>query len=1170
MSEAVIDAKTRIVNTALDVVAGKPPACAESTCRPCHRVDLQFLVVTPSVIPKAHEKALQEAGYAWMDAFDIEFSSLKREATMPVARISRAGYFYLYYEDRHRWDVWQVMENGLTRKIIHQVDIAQYSKRQSAFIDDPKPKACSQGAKNHAAHLICIEGASSIEKVWLAYSARLWAPKVLQHYADNPEVRLPGPDGKPGPKKKLRTVRGRELKPRAIVAGSTPGDGCLPLTKESLARHVADYVDHTSPAYHRAFADALRPLDDARFGQAEAFAKRVRAIERASGPAKNPTLYVGKSLVVMVPDDIGVIEQHNHLRLTAKEARQAWAAGGPDFTGKNDNPLRAWQLASSLHEETIEAWIVGGYVQRRKDARAQGRPTLIPPMNGRIITADEYRDRREWETRNGKPNEPPDVTYERLPGPVERYRVIWSQKYIDQDLENYGRDLAKQRIARYRNKLRQEGTDGVIKFRQDFKASVEAWEKHIAGIDADFVGWLVHHRLAVALRNDFDRKINLLKPNPEHGTPAQQVADVMARIEATDKAWGGGAVSPVSTRELAKAYGMDPDAPAKWIDDALLEPYSYAKAIVDDKGKQKDVAEKINGLVNEIPEKYKEAIHAQHKMHAEAISSLSHASQQAAQLQTALIDAERAKSLGLAAVSLEQAKRGLTMHVRTAVIMDLITNPVAEHYVTIAVKVPTGEALDKAAEVFQEGRLEMDIETKTDTTRQVRRRSTMRLRKLTGRPGLTQPEFYTVAVTEKRLMEMEKQAMRAGEEVVEVIADDALGKSLPQAFKLPKSTALNLIGEQASAAKASMQAIWSRQTAVVGVLGLIQLRALLDALDKLDTKEGYEHTDTLMTVFTSAAGLIEGGTAVVSGYYDIRTQGTHLVLARTAMRAAAVRLAGGVVGAAGMAFDGVASYAKYKSAKNRNSREAMWAFQASMVAFGLSAATLTASTGLGFANATVARFAASRAVITRLGGAVAAELVGSSLTGIGIVLGIGGFALLLYGESLEDDLIDIFLKRSYWGKGEASAAKFGYGAQTTDVGAKPLLRWAEQGLKEERNGFSALSVGFKALLQWHHYKGRSSILHARIETADSNDKRRLGYDLTVTGANGTSVTGLSNRDVPFVFEAEEGRYVAEVKLPIGPADWAAAKSAHFEYNVYEEFEQVSIAREVLEVEKKSE
>ena len=870
----------------------------------------------------------------------------------------------------------------------------------------------------------------------------------------------------------------------------------------------------------------------------------------------DPTQYLDKSLVVMLPDDVGVVEQHNHLRLCAQEAQRAWVAGAPDFNKKNDDPLRSWKLRSSLHAEMIEHWVFAEKAEREKALYDAGGY-----RDHQTISEQEYQQVRAQERATGKPYYPSGTAIVANNSNPPTYRVTLPERHTKEGLEGIAAAGSKGRIERYRGKLRM---GELQKFRDDFKAGAEGWQAHIAKFDSDYVAWLTGPQLASTLRYDFNQGIKLTRPNAEHGTVQQQVEEYLDHIGALEKAWGGGAISPVSMKELSKAYGKDPEAPAKWIDKALLEPWEMFKAIADDPGKQKDAAEKINGLVLEMPEVVKEALQARHERHEEHIHSLTHVHQQAAQLQATLLDPAKAQHIGAAVTTPEEVTRAFTVHVRTAAVVNIMLNPRAERYVTIAIKLPASETLDQVAATIHPPKLEATLETKNTTARQERRKSRSTLRKLDGyqTKGLQTPEFQPLILTEARLAELTRQAVRQGEALVDVVAEGTLGK-LSQSFKLPKSTALKLVAEQAGFAKAAWQAVASRQAGVVGVVGFFQFMSLRSAMHKLGEEEGYAYADTLMTVMGSTAGLLEGSLGLTAAVFEIKASGSKLVLASRVTWGASLRAVAGVAGAASSGFDAVAAFAKYRSRLERGEKEASTIYASSSGLFLLSSASLLGGTGIAFANATVARFAISRLVVTRLGGAAAAELLGSSLTGIGIVLGVLGFAGMLYAESLEDDLNEVFLKRSYWGNGERSEAKFAASEEPADKrDIEAVIRWAQRGIRFEVDGFTALSVGFKASLVWHSNIASSNMIQARIEAATGNDKRRVSYELLITPA---TLPGLSAKAAKMELDKESGHYVLDLKLPLDEKTWRAAQSATFTFNVYEEFERCSIARDTLEV-----
>jgi hypothetical protein len=211
----------------------------------------------------------------------------------------------------------------------------------------------------------------------------------------------------------------------------------------------------------------------------------------------------------------------------------------------------------------------------------------------------------------------------------------------------------------------------------------------------------------------------------------------------------------------------------------------------------------------------------------------------------------------------------------------------------------------------------------------------------------------------------------------------------------------------------------------------------------------------------------------------------------------------------------------------------------------------------------------STMVVTRLGGAAATAYLGSSLTGIGIVLAIGGFGWSLYAQSLEDDLNEVFLKRSYWGTGHPQG-QFG-SSQTRPPAADAgvLQLWVSASLRDEQDAFAALSVGFKASLAWQDNWFGDDQVQAKVESAITTDKRRVAYSLTLysDAERKRELAWRQDRAAALTFDADAGRYVLDVRVPMTDAQWDVAQVAVFTYNVYEEFERVSLGRDTLVVSK---
>lgn len=162
----------------------------------------------------------------------------------------------------------------------------------------------------------------------------------------------------------------------------------------------------------------------------------------------------------------------------------------------------------------------------------------------------------------------------------------------------------------------------------------------------------------------------------------------------------------------------------------------------------------------------------------------------------------------------------------------------------------------------------------------------------------------------------------------------------------------------------------------------------------------------------------------------------------------------------------------------------------------------------------------------------------ASLTGIGIVVGVLGFAGMLYAESLDDDLNEVFLKRSYWGNGERSEGKFAASEEPQNKSdAEAMIRWAQRGLAAEVDGFNALSVGVKATLTWHSNYVSANVLEARIEASAGDENHRVAYKLIPSS---TSAPPQTDGAAPMTPDKDSGHYVFSLKLPLDAPSWKAA------------------------------
>ncbi|MDB0567587.1 hypothetical protein LBW52_16380 [Ralstonia solanacearum] len=1187
---------------------GKPAHMQGTSCQECGRIYFPLLLVRPTVVDARYAGILRESDYVYATSLDKAFGQARREGTVPAVRLLAEGFVLVFYKDRCKWDVWRSYNDGTLKKLLEQVTPEEYARMADGLKDDAKGSVCARGASNLPAGLITLVGPNTQSEIWLACTPHLWAPQVLRDYTTDRHSK--------------RATRMTLLKAKAWIEGGTlPEKGTMLLNTDALQHNVIEFNGAIPPAGAKrasilsAFENALVPLATDRFGQAPAMVRAVRDIEKTAGPKSKD-----KALIVMLQDPIGVVADHNQIRLMTVEAKKAWAAGSPDYNGRDADPERPWKLRSSLHAQTIEGWAIA---QAREEARRYVTREMnrgIPPM-----TAEDFRKQKAaGKLPDGATFESipfMDVDYSRLlKGELPKSTVrldtegrpvpqtVGSRDHPGQQTtlgyprlpsadvkavadHHYNGQTATGRRDRYREKLRfGELTD----WRNTYQKASDRWDaEFIAKRDRDYVAWLKSPSLEQAMLHDFDWGINLKNIVPALGTIAQQVSDVASRLVAVEKACGGGALGSDSAKVFVEWLDRPIDDPKNWVDRSLVVPFDATQSIMSDPGKRKDTMEKVAGML-EVSQLVREQLKEHQEELTHAAESIAATKEQALNLATAALDEAKAKAAGIPKTDPARLETYYRFHIRTRALMEQVTHPdVAQPYVTVRFKIPQGDVLDAVAEAFSKGQIEASMTSKAATTRAERRETGRTLRKLAGRPGLDVPESYPVMLTQDTLARIQKQAARAGEELVEVVPDDILG-GLKQPFKLPKSLATRLIGEQATAGRATLETLVAKETRVVRVLAVFQVWALLVSLKSLKNAQGYEYVDALMSVFSCVSGLMQGGLAISLTTIEARTVGAGLKLVpRAAANITLLRLASGMAGAAGSAFDAVGSFAKYAARKGTGDTQAateyfrvglMFAGSAGALAMGASAIYLR-SLSQSLAKSTAQRAAAI--AVGELGGAAFVGLIGATLTGVGIVVSVIGFGWSLYALYMEDDLNDTFLKRSYWGIGDSPVSSFG-GPRVSHGDQAPVEAWIKKGLLEEAEAFAGLTLGIKITLEWarqemgtpsigemvspilvggYKYLTRGHALKAKLESQSHGDNRLISWSITVKDSAGKILTGLADKDVSLRSDKDSGRDVFEVTLPLDDTAYEQAAQAEFTYKFYEQYERVGLSSDTLRVKK---
>lgn len=1088
--------KTILIKETESGVAGIPPLYCDTECPPCHRVSLQCLVVTPSVVPIEHAKALKEAGHGWpTGSFDTAFAGIQREGTVPVVRIARAGYFVVINTARQTADIWRHAPDGLNRKIMNQVTAKEYADLQSQFTAGTEEKVCSRKAANVPGTLINIDRASDVAEVWIGYTPHLWLPSVFENFLLNKPGSRPGPDGKLVTKP-VRELHGRTISPSGILGGQFQ-PGTMPINQLSLEGTVADFVKEATPAFKKAFELALKPLDAERIGLAETFEKSVRALERISSPKENPKLYDHTSFIVMVDDDLGVMEQHNNYRHAAAEAKKAWMAGAEGITDVVD-PVRPWALRSSLHVDMVLRWEAAreaaAITERTRDTmhRRYGANVTKEQFDARqsqggyppgTTFEPSYEKAANPEVKSGKTDEEGyklDADGNKIPvkvpsvqhrdGLTLKGRVRLPDEMVTTQANRNGAEKAEGMRSRL---VRRIDMQQVSFFRSEFKAESERWDERIAKLDRDCIAFRNGPRFGATYLNQFARSIDLTEPNLALGSIGQQITDFANKLRAAEAAIGGGAITIDSAKDLARLYKLPPDNPLKWFDNAVSEAFNFTKAAFLDPGNRSEAAEGMVGI-RAIKDSVAQILNSQLQQHnfESTLTSLLAARSQMVNLVAASIDAKTAEALGIAAVSRQEAQRAFRVHVKFGMLAEELvrTRPgerALRQYV-FNIRVPAGMAIDEVRDAIAGRVMPASFEPRKETTRGENRRTFEQFRKLNG--VIDDEVHFPVLLNKSQLEKLQKEAIAKGEDLVEILPDAQLGmKSGP--IKVPKFVAQRLIQEQAVTAR---QAVLSTgEGKLLLSITSVQVWALWDTAYKMFTKEGIEQADAVLSTLSTSLAILETRSTLSLHVYTLRADGARTVTVDLASGMATARRAAGLFGAGASIVDAVLAFVRADNAYRSGDKSTGLAYGIASGLYTISGAATIAS-----AFATYQAFAGTGLFVNSLG-ITGAAMMGAWLMSVGIVLSIVAFGFMLYALYTTYQSMDIFLDRSYWGLGNRAEGKFGKVTrrQLQDVandrklainGKRNTLKHiAALGMKEEVDALQALPIGLQITFEWH-------------------------------------------------------------------------------------------------------
>nr|WP_297350637.1 T6SS effector BTH_I2691 family protein [uncultured Caldimonas sp.] len=1118
-----------VVNKAESAVAGRPPVLCTEDCQPCTRLGWTFLAVTPGVVPKEFEDALTKESYQWPKAvYDTHFVNLPREGTLPVVRPLRQGYVTVIFPARQRADVWQVSPEGLTRKILHQVDAKQYAAMQSTFLTDTPAKACSRGAANVPGSLIHVEHAADVAEIWVGFTPHLLAPSVFAAFLLNETRTQPLPDGKTM-EKPLRELHGRTLSPSGVLAGEFP-PGVLPINEHALLT-IADFVKQPSAKFKQAFELCTKPLDERRGGLAEEFTANVRYMEKANSPPKNPTQYVDRSLIVMLDDDIGVMTDHNTFRLAAVEAKQLWAIGGEGIHQKPD-PARAWALRSSLHLDMVLQWEKHAAAKRITDAtrdvmerrygamttkeafdarQAQGgyEPgTTFEPTFAQATPTDRKNGRVDEEGNkldaNGKKILVQVPSQQHAGGLTVLGRVRLPDAVVEKKANENGADTAEG----MRDRLEGRVDMGKVKeFRKAFQEESDRWDQRIAALDKDFLAWRNCERFHNSYLHLLEHRIKLITIDASLGTLDQQTADLAARFAVVNQAVGGGALTIHTAKALAQLYKLNPADPLNWFDYSFFKIFEWREEVWKDAGNHSEQNEGVAAM-RSLAQTVRESIAKQRNRFQleNTLNSIIAARAQMVNFIAASVDKKMAESLGIAAVSEGEARQAYRVHVKVSLLNEELIS--LEHDVRIRQKfvfnlqMPVGVALDELRDAMNQGAMPVDFKSKNQTTRQERRLTERQFAKLKGR--INTEMNYPVLLNRELLDKLRAQAVKDGKQLVKIVPDAHLGLSSGP-FMVPEHVANRLVREQAVTLRQALTD--NNQGTILGAIFMTQVWALFDTGIKMFTEEGIEQVDGVLSTLSTALGLMETRNTTRLLIYTMQADGARTLKLELATNIAKVRLSAGLFGAAASAVDASLAFVRGQHASRAGDNKAAVGYYAATTLYALSA--ISSAFGSVF---TYTAFAASGPVMGM--GVATSALLGAWLMGAGIVLSIVAFGFMLYVLHVKYHHMDIFLDRSYWGLGKRTEGKFGevtreqlegiLNDRNLDRHSKFVIlrNLVHRGMRAEIEALNVLPIGLQIDFEWNKNLFKPDAVVFKVTTQRWPAKRNIDLRIDLYEADG--------------------------------------------------------------------
>ena len=979
---------------------GKPYPVCRADCQRCGRAGLPILLVRPSVVDKRTAGIIRHASPGYMQTLDASFSAIKREGTAPVNRLLCKWYVYVYYQTRNTWDVWRSHDDGTFLKLLELATAEQYAQSGEKLAPSEALSMCSRGAANIPTGLITLLWAETQPDIWIGFSHHAWHADVLKDY---------GTDKNGVRKLRMAHVNGQAL----INQGTVPQTGRV-LDKGTLEASIPEFyptaigaAEAKSHPMVQAFERSEVGLDISRFGKAEVLADVVRKMEAAAGASA-----AGKGLVLMVPDPVGVASEHNTIRMGVVDQRQAWVEGGVDSTGANADPDRPWKRQSLLGAAAI------------RDSLKQQRLALLKDLtkNGAYkasitISEQEYLKVEKLE-KAGKKTYPEGTLYERIDTKPVVYRVSWPDDAIDQGLGGVAASAVESKIRRYDNHLRWN----------DIEAATKAWGiKEIEWRttqderDKDFVEWLGMESLHTALLYDYAEKAVLTEHTKKSAVFKADLDNAMSKISAVARCFSGGVCGDASLEYFVSMFKKDEGDPTHWIANPIFKSLSLFEVVAADPGAQASIYDLFTGLYGASVPLLRKAWGSFSKAEELNLSAiLLVATNITNKLRELTLYAKGSKQ-PLIEPEVAQAKQ--VRWVRAAAIIEFVKSEKKFYLLGLNLQVQTTPAsMPIGSPPAGPGpRVSQTVNSANESApRMSQSISTHYYAK--GLTVLDHGTVYAVFVG-GGLEDVQRVSVKTS--TIDAVSHDSLGR--PPSMRVPVDVAEAMVREPAQSFASQIQTATEdniepsqRIPALFAVVAFIMhSRAVWKSLDDLKDARGLRRLEAMAGLLSATLGISAAFIELAGILMESRAAGKAAMSFSAGARLPnTLKFLGGVV-AGGAAFaDCVNAFVKGIGAQRQGDSDAASALYLQGLLMVGGGSFYASGLALELVLANLLRTGVSQLAI-RL---VASATVWTG--GIGLALCLIGIGVSVLALTLIDDMYEIWLDRSYFGKHERTEGRF--------------------------------------------------------------------------------------------------------------------------------------------------